>query len=151
MGETQFSISLASTISAKSVWSLKAVSWPLHRFRFNCREKVAKIVHKINGSKKKANSWIYEIYWTHCGCDLHWVLQGDLRYDLKTNIWGLRLPVAVGSLKTRPQDSFRFKYTKNISSFNRALIAQLVEHAGLVLRTGVRFPPLAFFFIKVED
>ena len=100
--------------------------------------------------KKKANSWIYEIYWTHCGCDLHGVLQGDLRYDLKTNIWGLRLPVAVGSLKTRPQDSFRFKYTKNTSSFNQAQIAQLVERWLLDSQTGVQFPPPAVFLLKLR-
>ena len=64
---------------------------------------------------------------------------------------GLKLPAAAGSLKTSPHDSFRFKYAKNTSSFNQAWIAQLVEHAGLVQRTGVRFPSLAVFFIKVED
>jgi hypothetical protein len=59
MGETWLSISLASTISAESVWSLEAVSWSLHIsvFRYNYREKVAKIVHEINGSRNKiANS-----------------------------------------------------------------------------------------------
>ena len=34
-------ISLASTISAESVWSLEAVSWPLN------------VLHEINGPRKK--------------------------------------------------------------------------------------------------
>ena len=68
----------------------------------------------------------------------------------RQNLTGLRLPAAAGSLKTRPQDSFIIKYVKSTSSFNQASIAQLVKRAGLVLRTGVRFPSLAVFFI-VED
>ena len=84
-------------------------------------------------------------FWTHCGFDFHGVLCGDLHHDLRTNITGLRLPAAAGSLKTRPHDSFRFKYAENTSSFNQAWIAQLVEHAGLVQRTGARFPSLAVF------
>ena len=80
---------------------------------------MAKIVHEING-----------------------VLHSNLRHDLKTNIRDLRLPAVAGSLKTHPQDSFRFKYAKNTSSSNQDWLAQLVEHAGLVLRTGVRFPSL---------
>ena len=63
----------------------------------------------------------------------------------RQNITGLRLPAAAGSLKTCPHDSFRFEYAKNTSSFNQAWIAQLVEHAGLVQRTGARFPSLAVF------
>ena len=64
----------------------------------------------------------------------------------RQNLTGLRLPAAAGSLKTRPHDSFRFKYAENTSSFNQAWIAQLVEHAGLVQRTGVRFPSKELFF-----
>ena len=52
----------------------------------------------------------------------------------------LRLPAAAGSLKMRPQDSFRFKYANNTSPFNQAWIAQLIEHAGLVQESGVRIP-----------
>ena len=72
-------------------------------------------------------------------------LCGDLHHDLKANITGLRLPAAAGSLKTRLQDSFRFKYAKNTYSFNQAWISLLVEYAGLVQRTGVQFPSLAVF------
>ena len=96
----------------------------------------------MNKWMKKKNC--KELFWTHCDFDLH--------HDLKTNIIGLRLPAAAGSLKPRPQDSFRIRYAKNTSPFVQALIAQLVERAGLVQRTGVRFPSLAIiFFMKVED
>ena len=60
---------------------------------------MAKIVHEING-----------------------VLHSNLRHDLKTNIRDLRLPAAADSLKMHPQDSFRFKYAKNTSSFERQKI-----------------------------
>ena len=51
------------------------------------------------------------------------------------------------SLKGCPRNSFWFKYTNNISSFILAWVAQLVEQSGHVLRTVVRFPSLAIFFL----
>ena len=39
-----------------------------------------------------------------------------------------------------------FKYQLQSTYFNHPSIAQLVEHAGLVQRTGVRFPSKELFF-----
>ena len=57
MRETWFSISLASTTSEESVWSLEAVSQPLYASvsRHNFREKVAKIVQKWIKKEKCKN------------------------------------------------------------------------------------------------
>ena len=89
---------------------------------------MAKIVHEING-----------------------VLHSNLRHDLKTNIRDLRLPAAADSLKMHPQDSFRFKYAKNTSSFNQAWIAQLVEHLTSDLMVPGSIPGGGSFFYKSKD